>query len=66
MTHLPVPSTKKESGVIRHIAIESDGEKSDTDNFEVIRQCICFLFVKIIIFFDFAELIYEQNKKFRG
>ena len=35
MTHLPVPSNKKESGVIGHISIESDDGNSDINDSEV-------------------------------
>ena len=56
MTHLPVPSSKKESTVIRHI-VASDDENSDTDHFEVIRICICF--VKIIIVVDLPQSIFQ-------
>ena len=59
MTHLPVPSSKKESTLIRHI-VASDDENSDTDHFEVIRLCICF--VKIIIVFDLPESIFQIQR----
>ena len=59
MTHLPVPSSKKESTLIRHI-VASDDENSDTDHFEAIRLCICF--VKIIIVFDLPESIFQIQR----
>ena len=40
MTHLPVPSNKKESGLIGHFSIESDDGNSDIDDHEVSRNCI--------------------------
>lgn len=45
--------------VIRHI-VASDDENSDTDHFEVIRLCICF--VKIIIVSDLPESIFQIQR----
>ena len=58
MTHLPVPSPKKESSMIRHI-VASDNENSDTDDFEVIR--LSMFFIKIIVF-DFPESIVQIQR----
>lgn len=58
MTHLPVPSSKKESTLIRHI-VASDDENSETDHFEVIRLCIYFV---TIIVFDLPESIFQIQR----
>lgn len=58
MTHLPFPSPKMESTVIRHI-VACDDENSDTDDFEV--NSLCSFFVKIIVC-DLYESIFQIQR----